>query len=194
MLKVLKCVCVCVCEKPTCPARARGRCEGLQRASEATDGGNSWMGASSRSSMRGFLMFDSGLVRGVTLFLLIKVPGPLFTSCRVRNITFIIFFLQHFWLWWTVTHKSDTGCDIGRKFQFIKRYLWSVSVGVQRLHIQIHGLHFAPVGDRGELQHCVEGTLQVGHLIWNNQSKEKHRNEQSGIRLEYYNSLFRLWD
>lgn len=92
MLKVLKCVCVCVCEKPTCPARARGRCEGLQRASEATDGGNSWMGASSRSSMRGFLMFDSGLVRGVTLFLLIKVPGPLFTSCRVRNITFIIFF------------------------------------------------------------------------------------------------------
>lgn len=63
-----------------CPARVRGRCEGLHRASEATDGGSSWIGASSRSSMRGFLMFDSGLVRGVTLFLLIKVPGPLFTS------------------------------------------------------------------------------------------------------------------
>lgn len=67
----------------TCPARARDGCEGLQRAREATDGGSSWMGGSSSSSMRGFLMWDSGLVRGVTLFLLIKVPGPLFTSyCR----------------------------------------------------------------------------------------------------------------
>lgn len=57
-------------------------CDGLQRASAETEGGNSWIGASSRSSMRGFLMLDSGLVRGVTLFLLIKVPGPLLTSCR----------------------------------------------------------------------------------------------------------------
>lgn len=97
-----------MCEKSTCPARARGRCEGLQSASEATDGGNSWMGASSRSSMRGFLMFDSGLVRGVTLFLLIKVPGPLFTSCRVQNITHIFFttFLG------VMNCQSDTGCDI----------------------------------------------------------------------------------
>lgn len=69
----------------TCPARARGRWEGLQSASEATDGGSSWMGASSRSSMRGFLMFDSGLVRGVTLFRLSKLPGALLISCRVRN-------------------------------------------------------------------------------------------------------------
>ncbi|KAA8579965.1 hypothetical protein FQN60_005500, partial [Etheostoma spectabile] len=92
---------------------------------EATDGGSSWIGDSSRSSMRGFLMFDSGLVRGVTLFRLIKVPGPFFISCRS-----------------------------------IKHYLRSVSVGVHRLHIQRDGLHFAPVGDRGELQHRVEGTLQ----------------------------------
>lgn len=75
-----------VYEESTCPARARGRWEGLQRAIEATEGGSSWMGASSRSSMRGFLMFDSGLVRGVTLFLLIKQPGPLFTSCKLQNI------------------------------------------------------------------------------------------------------------
>lgn len=65
----------------TCPARLRGRREELQRASDATEPGSSWMGASSRSSMRGFLMWDSGLVRGVMLFLLIRVPGPRLTSC-----------------------------------------------------------------------------------------------------------------
>lgn len=56
----------------------------------------------------------------------------------------------------------------------MKHYLRSVSVGVHRLHIQRDGLHFAPIGDRGELQHCVEGTLQVGHLIWMNESKGKN--------------------
>lgn len=66
----------------TCPLRARDGWEGLQRAREATVGGSSWMGGSSSSSMRGFLMLDSGLVRGVTLFLLSNVPGPLFTSCQ----------------------------------------------------------------------------------------------------------------
>lgn len=65
----------------TCPARLRGRREELQSASDATEPGSSWMGASSRSSMRGFLMWDSGLVRGVMLFLLIRVPGPRLTSC-----------------------------------------------------------------------------------------------------------------
>lgn len=71
----------------TCPARARGMWAEVQRASDATEPGSSWMGASSRSSMRGFLMWDSGLVRGVTLFLLIRVPGPRFTSCGTTKMS-----------------------------------------------------------------------------------------------------------
>lgn len=78
------------------------------------------MGGSSSSSMRGFLMFDSGLVRGVTLFLLSKVPGPLFTSYgkevhvleRVEG----------------VANKNQAGSGL-------KSHLWSVSVGVHCLHI-----------------------------------------------------------
>lgn len=59
-------------ERLTCPAKVRW--EEVQR-----DMGSSWRG-SSRPSMRGFLMLGSGLVRGVTLFLLIRVPGYFFIS------------------------------------------------------------------------------------------------------------------
>lgn len=53
-------------------------------------------------------------------------------------------------------------------------------MGVHRLHVQGDGLHFAAVGDRGELEHGVEGTLQVGHLIWtqHHRGQHSHRSEQ----------------
>lgn len=66
----------------------------------------------------------------------------------------------------------------------MKRYLRPVSVGVHRLHIERDGLHLAPVGDRGELQHSVEGTLQVGHLLWNKKEEEQNQRREHGcVRL-----------
>lgn len=162
---------MCVRERRTCPVRARGRCGGLQRAWEGTDGGSSWMGTSSRSSMRGFLMLDSGLVSGVTLFLRIRVPGPLLTSCRARNAAFGPGAKPLQPLLNNGLSDAAVAFTSGPQNQ---SHLWSVSVGVHRLHIQVDGLHFAPIGDRSELQHRVEGTLQVGHLVWNKRSEEKH--------------------
>lgn len=51
-------------------------------------------------------MFDSGLVRGVTLFLLIKVPGPLFTSWGVIQIIQTTFRLRN------QLYPGDKGSDI----------------------------------------------------------------------------------
>lgn len=71
-------------------------------------------------------------------------------------------------------------------------------MGVHRLHIQRDGLHFAPIGDRCELQHCVEWTLEVGHLIWNNQSKENVDMNttalDSGTATDYDTNTEGLWE
>lgn len=159
-------------DNPTCPGRVRGMCDGLQRASAETEGGNSWIGASSRSSMRGFLMLDSGLVRGVTLFLLIKVPGPLLTSCREPKQT-------HAWSF--MNKDNEQQLLRHRKWQWLQlsemssHYLWSLPVGIYCLHIQGDWLHFASISNWGEFEHRVEGTLQVGHFIWNNKWQGKYK-------------------
>lgn len=59
-----------------CVDRVRVLCDVEQRVKGT---GDSSLNTSSRLSIRGFLL-GSGLVRGVTLFLLINVLGPLFTS------------------------------------------------------------------------------------------------------------------
>lgn len=123
------------------------------------------MGGSSRSSMRGFLMWDSGLVRGVTLFLLIKVPGPLFTSCCTRSSQIPGF----------RAFRAKT-----QPLVHVQTDLRSVSVGVHCFHIQINGLHFAAISNRGELENSVEGALQVGHLLW----PTREKNEMSWTSLE----------
>lgn len=106
-------------DSSTCPARERGMCEEVQRSSDATELGSSWMGASSRSSMRGFLMWDSGLVRGVTLFLLIRVPGPLFTSCRTIQ----------------TSRQTPARLSSPATVLWTQTNLWALPVGVHRLHV-----------------------------------------------------------